>query len=649
MKKIIAFTLLLALAVTTLASCDSKPVTPNNTIVADKSISQQVLEELCSEKYEGRLIGTQGNKEAENYLSSLMEDMGLTPYSNNDYTMEYTQLVADPNKQNTKVIITNNDNSKTELIHGKDFYTNAASKAIDVDKELSFDGKNLDKSIPVLKENEINTDENEVIFKVFDPPHLVVGTPLIQNNFTINISSEIYDKMKKDGAKSAKITVDYAGEEVPLNNIYGRIKGKLHTKNVVVLTAHFDHVGKQGDFLFNGIIDNASGTAVLMSVADNLKKSVKEGELDYDIVIAAVNSEETNTLMGVYEGSNVLANYIAKNYDSVLNINIDCVGSKAGDILSMGYVTDLNKTLSDAFRVKLSEANISFDENTYAKSDHSSFENMGFPAFSIGSTSNMEVFHTNMVKLSDIDFKMLEKLSELIADFTVEMTPVFKSYEGLKEQLSENEDKFYEEIYLQLEKIPMKYDEQVYIKINNDYVLCQFNGKFNSIEEVEKVFPDIGIPLKLGEYNFSEAAFSLFSSTGGRMFAYTSIVDKSALPPDIVIGKPFKIDESIKAEIKKENISRVQLDYSSESSKLLIITAKTDKLTEPQPSELVEKIDGEKYKNFSLVSITSGKTFNRIELVQADFTSRIIISDKDGMTKGFTKEEMIKIIDELLL
>ena len=250
---------------TTFAGCNDN----KNTI-----ISQAVLEELSSDKYAGRLVGTQGNEDAEEYLSSYMEKMGLDPYSNESYKMPYKQLVADPNEQNPQVVVNYNDGTTSELKHGKDFYTNAATKPIDT--TISLSDEKIDSS-------------GDVCITAFDQLSLVVGTPDGTQDFGVNITQKLKSKLLDDGATSVKVTADFAGETKELNNVVGVIKGNGSTKNAVVIMAHFDHVGKQGEFLFSGILDNASGTATVMSTASKLLELTTDKKLDYDVIIAAIN------------------------------------------------------------------------------------------------------------------------------------------------------------------------------------------------------------------------------------------------------------------------------------------------------------------------------------------------------------------------
>ena len=51
-------------------------------------------------------------------------------------------------------------------------------------------------------------------------------------------------------------------------NILGYIEGQQHSDTFIVITSHYDHLGKKGSRIFNGANDNASGVAALLALAD---------------------------------------------------------------------------------------------------------------------------------------------------------------------------------------------------------------------------------------------------------------------------------------------------------------------------------------------------------------------------------------------
>lgn len=116
----------------------------------------------------------------------------------------------------------------------------------------------------------------------------------------------LIEKLEKKQAVAAKITVAMAPVATNAFNVVGRIaaepKDGKKLPGVVVVGAHYDHLGKGGryslaphsDAAHVGADDNGSGTATLLEVARDLV--AKKSELRRDVVIAAFSGEESGVL-----------------------------------------------------------------------------------------------------------------------------------------------------------------------------------------------------------------------------------------------------------------------------------------------------------------------------------------------------------------
>jgi len=99
------------------------------------------------------------------------------------------------------------------------------------------------------------------------------------------------------------------------NNIGVIIPGK--TEKLIVVTAHFDHLGKQGSKIYNGADDNASGTAALFDIAGLFKNIDNK----HSILIVALDAEEKGLI-----GAKHLVNNFPFELDNVaVNINMDMI------------------------------------------------------------------------------------------------------------------------------------------------------------------------------------------------------------------------------------------------------------------------------------------------------------------------------------
>lgn len=79
------------------------------------------------------------------------------------------------------------------------------------------------------------------------------------------------------------------GKMIAAKNIIGWIKGTQHPEKYIVISAHYDHMGKIGDSTYYGASDNASGTACILAMA----RYFKQHPQPYSYIFAAFDAEET--------------------------------------------------------------------------------------------------------------------------------------------------------------------------------------------------------------------------------------------------------------------------------------------------------------------------------------------------------------------
>lgn len=128
----------------------------------------------------------------------------------------------------------------------------------------------------------------------------------------------------------ANVNVDVNYKECVSKNVFGYVKGTKYPDEFVIYTAHWDHIGVgkpvEGDSIYNGAFDNASGTSTLLAMADALSTQKPERSVGFLFVTA----EEQGLLGSEYYAENPLVP-LAK---TVANINLDGVNP-------MGEMNDL--------------------------------------------------------------------------------------------------------------------------------------------------------------------------------------------------------------------------------------------------------------------------------------------------------------------
>lgn len=172
-------------------------------------------------------------------------------------------------------------------------------------------------------------------------------------------------------------------------NVIGKITGTKRPDEVIIYTAHWDHLGigkpdATGDSIYNGALDNATGTAGLLELARAFNSMKTKPERT--IIMLAVTAEEQGLLGSKYYAQNP----VYPIDKTVANINMDGLNrySKTKDIVVIGEgQSDLEDYLKD--EVEKTGDYISFETHPeagyYYRSDHFNFAKVGVPALFTGS------------------------------------------------------------------------------------------------------------------------------------------------------------------------------------------------------------------------------------------------------------------------
>ncbi len=172
----------------------------------------------------------------------------------------------------------------------------------------------------------------------------------------------------------AQMKVDLVREERRTANVIGVLPGTdpVRARDVVVLGAHFDHLGRVGGVVHPGADDNASGTSVVLGLA---RAFASAGGAPETLVFALFSGEEMGLL-----GSAHYARHPALPLDrTIAMLNFDMVGRMRARKLNVGGVesgTGLRAIVSEATGGGL---DLALHDTPFAPSDHVSFYSAGTP------------------------------------------------------------------------------------------------------------------------------------------------------------------------------------------------------------------------------------------------------------------------------
>jgi Zn-dependent M28 family amino/carboxypeptidase len=185
---------------------------------------------------------------------------------------------------------------------------------------------------------------------------------------------------------SAAFKVD--SNVITSNNIVGRIDGSKHPDQTVIYSAHWDHLGigapdAKGDRIYNGAVDNGTGTASLIELARAFAKAPKP---ERSIVFLNVTAEEKGLLGSEYYATKPL--YPLGTTVAVINMDaLDPHGPARDFTISGNARLDLlDQLIATAKRWNLTYSPDPRPEaGGFFRSDHFSFAKRGVPAVSFDS------------------------------------------------------------------------------------------------------------------------------------------------------------------------------------------------------------------------------------------------------------------------
>ncbi len=216
-----------------------------------------------------------------------------------------------------------------------------------------------------------------------------------------------------------------AHENLPdSENIWAFIEGSEKPDEIIVVSAHYDHVGIKDGEVYNGADDDGSGTVALLEIAQAFQTAKKEGHgPKRSILFMHMTGEEHGLLGSSYYAEHPLFPLA----NTITDINIDMIGrhdefhndsSQYVYLIGSDYLsTDLHNICEDANKkyvnIKLDyKFNDRADPNRfYYRSDHYNFAKNGVPSVFLFNGVHAD-YHQASDEVSKIEFDALTKRAQ---------------------------------------------------------------------------------------------------------------------------------------------------------------------------------------------------------------------------------------------
>ncbi len=193
--------------------------------------------------------------------------------------------------------------------------------------------------------------------------------------FPLAVSVNATAKLEKHDVESANVIAKLPGNDPKLKDEY------------VVLSAHIDHIGVgepvNGDRIYNGAMDNASGSAVLLDVASSLKKS--QEKLKRSVLFVFVTGEEKGLLGSRYFTAYPTVDRKAMVADINTDMFLPIVPLKILTVWGLGEsdLGDDARQVAEARGIQV-QADPEPQRNVFIRSDQYNFIRHGIPALMMG-------------------------------------------------------------------------------------------------------------------------------------------------------------------------------------------------------------------------------------------------------------------------
>jgi len=361
-----------------------------NSFGQDLKYVRKTLNTLTSEDFWGRGYTKNGMDKAADFILSEFKSFGLQPMDGEKFKQPFQFAVNTfPGKMDLSI------NNK-KLIPGKDFIIHQASVGV--------------KATTILEQ------KDSINFLAASSRILVT----VEDKLTWSVAQKVNDYTQVFVKKSAlnetpkTIAVDIENTFVPdfrAANICGVVKGKIKPDSIILITAHYDHLGGMGkNTYFPGANDNGSGISFLLSLAKYYAKNPQK----YTIAFICFAGEEAGILGSKYFTENPLIPL--SNIRFLINVDMVGTGETGATVVNATQYPKEFEALKKIneegkFLVKINP------RGKAANSDHYFFTEKGVPAFFLYTQGGIAAYHDVFDKAETLPFTVYENLFKLFVGF----------------------------------------------------------------------------------------------------------------------------------------------------------------------------------------------------------------------------------------
>jgi len=240
--------------------------------------------------------------------------------------------------------------------------------------------------------------------------HIGIDPPIGYDNYFQEIPQEFFKGHSKSSSE----------------NIVAYIPGSEFREEIVVISSHYDHLGKKGDVIYYGADDDASGTTAVMVIAEAFQRARKAG---YGPRRSILFLNFTGEEQGLFGSKYYASHPIFPLSNTVVNLNIDMIGrvdEKNKDHPEYIYLIGADKLskqlhkLSESTNKKYTKLTLDYTFNDdkdpnryYYRSDHYNFAKNNIPVIFYFNGVHKD-YHKFTDTADKINYDLLAKRTRLI-------------------------------------------------------------------------------------------------------------------------------------------------------------------------------------------------------------------------------------------
>ncbi|WP_236049528.1 M28 family peptidase [Hymenobacter negativus] len=225
---------------------------------------------------------------------------------------------------------------------------------------------------------------------------------------------------------TATVFLPQKEEQLTTENVMGYLEGSDKKDEVLVISAHYDHLGVKHDTIYNGADDDGSGTVAVLQIAQAFAKAKKEGHGPRRSILFVLMTAEEEGLFG---SEYYTAHPVLPLASTIADLNIDMVGRtdrkhspKKHFVCLVGSdkLSSELHTISEAANRDYTKLELDYrfnvpgePEHIYYRSDHYNFARRKIPVIFYTTGEHVD-YHKATDDVEKIEFDKLAERAQLV-------------------------------------------------------------------------------------------------------------------------------------------------------------------------------------------------------------------------------------------